>query len=363
MKRALLIFWVCIIVLFVISGCDLLTTEPTRTQTPVKKAIFASTIDFMYTAGNIGLYDIEKKETQQNLRSIDSDNNIKSYDNTLYIIERGKNSIIKLNKKTQTLEMQEHFGANANIHDIAFISSTKAYVTQHSQKEIAIYNPTTGKMTGKSISLEKYTPAGGTAPHMDAAIFHNGKVYIGLQKYTADFMGFLDSGSVIVINAANDSVEKEILLGRNAPQGMVAFNNVLFVACTGKYGVKDGAIVSINMSLGNLVETVVNEISLNGDVSSLIIVSGTKAYANVTDATYVNHLIEFNSTAKTVGNVIANTIDASDVVFDGTSLYVADRNKINPGIVVIDPATNTKVSGPHSVGLPPNKLAFIDIKD
>lgn len=74
-----------------------------------------------------------------------------------------------------------------------------------------------------------------------------------------------------------------------------------------------------------------------------------------------NFLISFNPTT---GNVISR-IDAggvpSDFLLDDGKLYIASRNEKEPGIIVLDTQTDTKISGPHDVGLPPNRIALLNL--
>jgi len=74
-------------------------------------------------------------------------------------------------------------------------------------------------------------------------------------------------------------------------------------------------------------------------------------------------LHSFNPQAKTVGAKIAG-VDApcsGHMVFDGNDLYIGDRSASNPGIVIIDPASDTKVGTTKNVGLPPNSLAYLNM--
>jgi hypothetical protein len=47
------------------------------------------------------------------------------------------------------------------------------------------------------------------------------------------------------------------------------------------------------------------------------------------------------------------------MAFDGAYVYVGDRSNSTPGIVIIDPKTDTKVGTTKNVGLPPNSLALL----
>jgi len=358
------------IALFVLVGCiEVTNTDSTNNddERNTNLSVIVSTIAADYSAGSMGVYAIDEDTSFGNLLTIHSDNDIRTYNGSIYIIERGKiSNIIKITGSTiskSTVDKQTHFGDTANIYDIAFISDTKAYVTQYDAADIALYNPSTGTIIPeKTIDLSAYNPAGAKTPNMDGALYHNGNVYVGLQKLNDDF-SLSDNSSIVVIDASTDEVVKEIILTNKNPQGMVIYGDILYVSCTGAYGVKDGGIEAIDLVSGTSIGLVVEESALNGDVSDVIVIGATKGYAIVAGADYNNSLIEFNPSDKTVGSKVDAVVNASGLAYDGTNVYVGDRDVSNPGLVVINPEDNTQAGPRHDVGLPPNGVAILELDE
>jgi len=343
-------------------GC---VTKPEKTIIRIGHGIIATVTSFDYSEGNIGAYDIESGKSYQNFLTIFNDNCVRYFNGAAYILERGGiSNIIKLDSSDlNTVVRQEHIADAVNPHDIAFISNTKAYITCYDADAIRIYNPSTGMMTGQSIDLSSYTGAGGIHPGMDAAVAYNGKAYVGLQKLAQDNSP-TENSSILSINGANDTREEEILLKKTNPQGMSLFGSKLYIACTAAYSQNkaialDGDIEAIDLAGARTADSIVDESMLNGNVSDVLVINDSTGYAIVSDAGNSNHLIQFNPRDKTVGAEIAAAGAASQAVFDDPYLYVADRSTSDPGIVVIDPATNQQVGMTINVGLPPNRLAVI----
>ncbi|MBD3421639.1 MAG: hypothetical protein GF398_16100 [Chitinivibrionales bacterium] len=345
-----------------VQHCDLLSDEPQAGYRSSSKMIVATTSAADFSAGNVGTFSLVDSIAASDLLSISSDNSVKIYNGAVYILERwGKDNIIKFNSgaiSSGTVVKQEHIGDAVNLHDIAFVSSTKAYVTQYDAEELAVYNPSTGAKSTAAISLSAFAPAGSSTPNMDQTAVYRDNVYVGLQKLSNDLMTVIGSGSIAVVNFEKDSVEGEILLGADNPQGMYLFGSTLYVACTGAYGARDGGIVSVDLQSETANGTQVDEVVLGGDVSDVLIVSDTLGFALVADSSLVNKLVPFNPGDKTVGQPVEQADAPACLAFDGEHLYIASRSLTNPGIVILDPATGSKISGPHDVGLPPNSLGI-----
>lgn len=355
----------------VFSGCDFGSNPEQKPISLGNKVIVAVTAAIEYTGGgNLGLYSIDNNSVQKNVLSIHSDNNVRIYDTTVYLIERsGKDNVIMINGHNiseAVVDNQMNIKEGFNIHDIAFVNKTKAYITAHGGQDLICYDPQSGNTTGKKISLEQFShpESKSKTPKMDEALSYQGKVYIGLQKFTDDFIS-IDSGSIAVINSGNDSVEKQIILRKDNPQGMCIFGNKLYVACTGMYNsVSDGGIVSVDLATETLKGTVIDESSLGGNVSDVVIVSETKGYAIVADQSFKNFLVSFSPSS---GVLISSRIDAagevSDFLCDEGKLYIACRSPSTSGIIVLNTKDDNLLSGPHDVGLPPNKIALLSFKD
>ena len=327
------------------------------------KVIVAATASIDYHTGNVGLYSIENNTTRKNVLSIFSDNGIKIFGTTVYLIERyGKDNVIMIKGSdisSGTVYNHKNIPNSGNIHDIVFVSPHKAYITAYGGQNLVCYNPSIGEPTGKAISLGHLSAPGASVPNMDRAILFQGKAYIGLHRFKGSFTE-IDTGYVAVVNPETDSAEKSIALIKKQPQGMYIYEGKLFVACTGLYdSIGDGGIVVVDLNAGNLSEVVVEESALRGNVSDVLILNATKGYAIAADENNTNFLISFNPTT---GNVISRIDDGgvpSDFLIDDGKLYIASRSKNEHGIIVLDTHTDTRISGPHDVGLPPNRIALL----
>jgi hypothetical protein len=345
-------------------------------QQSASETVVAVSISADYAEGNMGSYCIADSSVHKNLLAIHSDNDIRVFEGSIYVLERyGKDNLIKITGPViadTTVVYQKNIGASVNIQDIAFVSSTKAYVTQYASSHIVIVDPATGSMTGKTIDLSKFntyagTPEATSVPNMTKALFHDGKVYVACQRLKAPAGGYLspaDTSLIVVINAVNDSVENAIRLRYKNPQEMCIVGGTLYVASCGAYGANDGGIECIDCVTGTNSGSVADENALHGDVQTLIVVSETKGYAVVSTPAYTTELYPFNPQTKAVGAKVTG-IDApcsNHIAYDGTRIYVGDRSTTAPGIVIIDPATDSKVGTTKNIGVPPNSLAFVEKK-
>ncbi|HAJ80225.1 MAG TPA: hypothetical protein DCO75_10700 [Fibrobacteres bacterium] len=329
-----------------------------------------------YSAGNIGQYDILNGTSNTNLLSIYSDNDVRAFNGSVYVLERsGKDNVIKITGSVisaSTVAYEKNIGASVNIQDMAFIDSTKAYITQYGSAMMAIFNPSTG-LKSSTIDLSDFdtyakTDSADDVPYMSRELYYNGKVYVACQRLKAPAGGYIqaaDTSKIVVINATTDSVEKTIDLIYKNPVEMYIWNEKLYVASVGIWGISDAGIEQIDLSADTNAGSVVGEPAFSGDIASVIVVSDTKGYAVISDlSTYATSLYSFNPQTKTAGDKITG-IDAPSsghIAFDGKYVYVGDRSSTSPGIVVIDPATDLKVGDTKYVGLPPNSLEFLKIE-
>ncbi len=353
-------------------GCSQ-KTNPASPQTSSAQSIVAVTIDYDYSAGNMGYYSISDTTAYANLLSIWSDNDIRTSNGAIYVLERyGKDNLMRINGSTiaeSTVVYEKNIGASVDIQDIALVSASKAYVTELYGSKVVIVNPSTGVRTGKTVDLSGFDTYAGTVnadsvPYASKELYYNGKVYVACQRLKAPAGGYIqaaDTSKIVVINATTDTLEKAINLIYKNPQELSIFNGKLYVGSVGIWGVNDAGIEEIDLSTDTNTGSIVTESAFSGDIASIIVVSDTKGYAVISTPTFTTELHSFNPQAKTVGPRIAG-LDApcsGHMAFDGTYVYVGDRSNSTPGIVVIDPVTDAKIGTTKNVGLPPNSLAFL----
>ncbi|HUI90607.1 MAG TPA: hypothetical protein VLX68_00030 [Chitinivibrionales bacterium] len=361
-------------IFLVLSGCGKVNA-PNIPQAAASETVAAVTIDYTFSSGNMGSYSISDSIAYKNLLSIWLDNDIRSSDGAIYVLERyGKDNLMRINGPViaeSTVVYEKNVGASVDIQDIAVISSSRAYVTQLYSAQIAVVDPQTGVKTGASIDLSAFdtyahTDSADAYPYMSRELYYNGKVYIACQRLKAPAGGYIqaaDTSKIVVVDAATDSVVKSINLVYKNPQELSICNGKLYVGGAGIWTVNDAGIEVIDLATGSNLGSVASESDFGGDISSIIVISDAKGYAVISTPTFTTELHSFNPQAKTVGAKIAG-VDApcsGHMVFDGNDLYIGDRSASNPGIVIIDPASDTKVGTTKNVGLPPNSLAYLNM--
>ncbi len=371
MKKGLIV--VCAVSLLAV-GC-IKKASPVAFQGVSDRAVVGVTISADYSAGNIGLYSITDSVAYKNLLSNWIDNDIRTYNGAIYVLERyGKDNILKINGSVingTAIAYEKNIGTSVNIQDIAFINDTKAYITELGSSKLAIFDPSTGTTSAKTIDLSPYNTHSGIPnaddfPYAAKALYYNDRVYVACQRLTATAGGLLlttDTSKILVINSTKDTIEKAINLFDKNPQELSICNGKLYVGSSGTWAVNDaGGIEVIDLATNTNTGTIIDESAFSGDIASIIVVSDTKGYAVVSTPSFSTELHSFNPQAKTVGPKISG-LDApcsGHMAFDGTYVYVGDRSDKTPGIVIIDPSTDAKVGSTKDIGLPPNSLALLE---
>jgi hypothetical protein len=354
-------------------GCSQ-KSNPGAPQSSSTQSIVAVSLSYTYDAGNMGLFSISDTVAYKNLLSIWTDNDIRTNNGAVYVLERsGKDNLLKISGSIitdSTVTYEKNIGASVNIQDIAFVSATKAYITQYAGSKVAIVDPQTGLRLNRAIDLSAFNTYAGTdsadvVPYMGKEVYYGGKVYIACQRLKAPAGGFIqaaDTSKIVVINTTTDSVEKAISLMYKNPQELSICNGKLYVGSVGIWGANDAGIEAIDLATDTNLGSILGESAFPGDVASIIIVSDTKGYAVISTPSFTTELHSFNPQTKSTGQKIAG-IDApcsGHMAFDGTYVYVGDRSNANPGIVIIDPVTDEKIGTTKNIGLPPNSLALLE---
>jgi hypothetical protein len=139
------------------------------------------------------------------------------------------------------------------------------------------------------------------------------------------------------------------------------------VSCVGTFGVNDGGIVALDPTTQTVDPSTIAEATLGGDITDFAIVSSTKGFAIVTDATFANALVTFHPAT---GQRLTTVLGPLDVfiphmaINSRNELYVAvnDVTTTTPGVRVFDTVTDSDlVPGPLNVGqLPPVWVLFLE---
>jgi hypothetical protein len=332
-----------------------------------------------FTEGNFDIMHTGSGSVTGKLLTLGTDDIVSTFGTDIYILERGLGNVIKLGSITAagaTVAYQVNLGASVNPQQIAFVSSTKAYITENNNKDMVIFNPTTGKTTG-TVDLSRFDAYVGTdsavsVPFMSPAMVAGNYLYVGCErlKVVGNYPEPADSSCIAVISTSNDSIVKTIMLDDKNPISMDTAGGKLYVVCPGNYGdYTDGDIECIDLTSQSNIGPVVKENQVNGDLGAIALGSSTNGYFTVgaeVGISYTNVVYSFNPLTSSLGSQIAGIGDASGVIgaliCRGGYLYVADESATDPGIVTVETTSNTKVGKTAVLDLPPYSLAYLNIQ-
>jgi hypothetical protein len=358
---------------FFFLGCS--KTSPTGTAAqPGVPLVLSTTVSIDYSEGNFNIMQVSNNSVTANLKTLGTDDIVSTFGNDIYILERGLGNVIKLHNDSTAgvaVTYQVNLGTGVNPQQIAFVSSTKAYITQYAGKNLVIFNPSTGTVTG-AIDLSRFDAYAGTdsaapIPYMSPAMVSGSFLYVGCQrlKVVGQYPEPADSSCIAVISTQSDSIVNKIALLKKNPYSMDTAGGKLYVVCPGAYYVyTDGDVEAIDLASQTNSGTVLAESAVNGDLGAIAMAGPTQGYitAGINGTTYVNEVFPFNPAAKTVGSRIAGIGNASGViggiVCGGGTLYVGDQSSSAPGIVSVSTTTNTKIGSTAAFSLLPYSLAY-----
>jgi hypothetical protein len=381
MKHLIHLFIICTLIMT--TGCEFSIFGPKDddnegdSRTSAHTWLIVTTSDFFENA-TVSQIDLSDFSAATDLLDIHSDNVAACHDGSIYILERqSADNIIRIDGSSissDDVRYQEKLGTSVNIHNIAFVNDSKAYITQYASSDLVIVDPSDGSVTGRiDLGEAPYTNGDETIPYMDAVMIVGDYAYVVLQRLQTvqsewgPYPDVADStGMIVVIDCATDNVVKKITLKKSNPASLDTCDGHLYVSSTGSWNDQtDGGIEKIDCSDNSLKETVLSESAFGGDITTLEIINKNKAYVSVgrmdDDFNFSTVIVECDLAAENVGEEIDHVEDAfGGIAYDGSYLYIGDRSESDPGVVVIDPDDNSKVAGPIDCGsLPPSSLAIL----
>jgi DNA-binding beta-propeller fold protein YncE len=334
----------------------------------------AYVVESDFSTGSFSAVDVATRVPTCDVASVHSDARVRWYDGRVYVINRfGADNIQVLDGTTLGLVRQFSVGNGANPYDIAFVSSSRAYVTRYEKPELWIVNPATGTHDG-TISLAGLADADGI-PEMDHLLMVGPLLFVALQRVDRN-NGFqpTDSSLVAVIDTRTDQLVdcdvahagvQGILLPRTNPVTPFAFDEPrtrLYLGCAGRYGQPDGGIVRLDPALLAADGVAAVEDSLGGDVLDIAFRDDARAYAIVSDAGFNTSLIRWSLvTGRRLGTLYAPggfSLSDAELTPAGDEVWACNSSFGSPGIRVFSTSTQTPVGGPITCTLPPQGLTF-----
>ena len=325
-----------------------------------------------YSTGSLSSIATATHTPSCDVASVHSDARLRYYNGLLYVVNRfGADNIQVIDPSTYSTVRQFSVGNGANPYDIAFASSTKAYVTRYERNDLWVVNPSTGLQTG-TISLAAFADADGI-PEMDHLMMVGPLLFVSVQRVNRPG-GFVptDSSFVVVIDTRTDTVVdcdtnapgvQPIVLALRNPVTAFQFDHAssrLLLGCVGYYGALDGGIERIDPVALTSAGVVAREDSLGGDIADLVWRDASKSYAIVSDASFNTLLIKWSpATGRKLGTVFSpGGFSLGDAEITGDELWVCDGSFGSPAVRVFSTVTDLVIPGGITCSLPPASLTF-----
>ena len=401
MPPLLIVFKITIFFIFFLS-CEPVSQK--RSGSPLTNLAFILTSNFQ--EGSYSTIDLIDFKAYNDLgqQQVHSDALVKRspYDDRIYIINRqGRDNIQIINPylNFQT-EKEISVGTNSNPRDLAFLSSSKAYVTRYNESSLWLINLISGDKIGEinlaSWANEANTGQNKNIPQMNTLYLdENGYLFIALQRLQ-DSWHPSSYSSILVFKTADNSFQKEIklewleegqVIRATNPYSELKFvskdlwqpeiedgHDHLLVACPGEFGnfqKLDGGIIALDLEdqeceAGYLV----TEEEIKMEVVTFEVKSLTSIYiltSLLENNKFISKLINFNPKLKTF-SILAENLDNQGQLVDfkihsSGLLFLCDQKITLPGIRIYD--TNGEDRSLHNdepvyVGLPPRTLIFYE---
>ena len=345
------------------------------------------TSDFS-SGGRFNIIDTASLLPLPSLSNIHSDAVLRYANGKVYIINRlNRDSILVLDPSLAFLPQQEFsVEQGSNPQDIAYINSSKAYISLYNRKYIIVVNPSSGVILNR-IDLSAYSEtssSGSTGidgfPEMSRMALYNSILYLQLQRLDRNHpSGFPYPGEdsfLLRIDTVTDQILGIIKTPARNPFGKMQIFNIgqdphLIVCLPGKLGYLselDGGIGAYNLVKGEFRESfLLLESEVGGDVLDMILKSETDGYAFVLDKGFNKTVVRFNpSTGKKTSTIATYTSSAGNIsgmaLSSSGKLFLGDSGFSNPGVSVYDTNQNPPVlltPTPLSVGLKPFELEIL----
>jgi hypothetical protein len=262
-------------------------------------------------------------------------------------------------------------GNGSDPHDIAFISSEKAYVSRFGAATLLIINPTTLTQIGEidlSSLFKPNDPDG--LPEMDRLLVHNGLVYLTLEHLDRNALfAPLAAGEVVVLDPTTDTIRTVIPLQGMNPFSFLQFSpalNRILVSTIGSFGVADGGIEAINpdtltVDPGFIIE----EATIGGDITHFEVISASKGFAIMLDSAFNGVLVSFNPSTGERLNTLFGPLQPFIPHFAinrRNELYLAvnDDTTATPGVRIFDTVQETEIGQVPTGALPPSFVLFVE---
>ncbi len=360
------------------TAAAVLLTAPTAGATPSWDYVVSLTSDYD-VSGRVSVLDVMPPwSIDDPVASVHSDADARFYNGLVYVVNHLYGDNIQVLDPSQGFATIRQFsvGPGTNPQDIAFASPTRAYVTRHESAFLLEVDPTTGAVTD-SVDLSAFADSDGL-PEVSGMAVEGDLLFIAVQRLDRDnywlpvppsYLAVLDTSTNELVDAdpSTPGVQGVVLPLLNPYRELhVDGDGLIYVACSGNWGVSDGGIVEVDPVALEATAVVATEAQLGGELYDFTLPIGDRAHAVVSTSSpsWQQFCIAFDwSTGAKVANVWKpGGYSVMDIeLHEGTAqLFLADRTYAAPGVRVFDALDGTQLTtGPIGASLPPHDLLVV----
>ncbi len=281
-------------------------------------------------------------------------------------------------------------GGSPNPQAMVFVDESKAYVVQLGTPFVLIVNPsamTEEEFITGQIDISGYDPDG--IPQASGAVIANGQLFVLMQRLTGPLFQPEMSGAVAVFDIATDTEIDTgsgvdglngIILNSLNPEGIQyvpEFNEVVITG-RGNTGVGfnelpgdpyQGALETIDVDTYAL-DVLVDDDELVDDINvenrpfivGSVVASAERGYIISSESFANNTLRSFNPTTGVIEEGVVAGLEGLDLTLlalgPAGRVWVGVGGEDNPGLVVLDPATNEVIFERVATEFVPSSIVF-----
>ena len=353
------------------------------TQTAVITTVAAD-----YSSGAVSIVDVDPvggpRSYENNLNAAGSDIIVAAYENYYYFIQRtGGDFVAKYDISAPDTVVYQYSVADddsddiANVYDMIFVSSEKAYLLRYGKSVAWIVNPSAASADAFKIGeldLSAYDDGDG-APEMAAGVIVDGKLFIAMQRLTS----YTPSNTAYVA-VFDTTTDEEIDTGVTNSDGVMGIpltvsnplgitycsdNDTIYVQAVGDYYSTSypGGIETINPST-YATSVLIDENEDGVKVSGMAILSADKGYLVDYVAWGSNTLYEFSPTDGTVSaDPVDDTLSGISIAGMQSGAYLDQNDMLwicdqtNAQVTILN-TTDNSIDESVSTSLNPSMIAF-----
>ena len=312
------------------------------------------------------------------LESVHSDAVARYHDGLVYVVNRLYGDNIQVLDPHDGFATVGQFsvGPGSGPTDIAFVSSSRAYVSRYESRWLYEVDPTAGAVTD-SIDLGGFSDGDGL-PEMDTMVIVDGRLFVAIQRIDRDYYWLPDPPSWLAVVDVGTNTLVDVDPGTLGVQGieltgtnpyadlLVGDDGLIYVGESGSWGSADGGIEAVDPATMSALGFVTTESQLGGDILDFTMPTGGRAFAALTVSApdWESFCVSFDwSSGAVIGTVWrpgGYVVDDIELHAGAGELFLADRSYTNHGVRVFDAADDSQLTtSPIFFGLPPDDLLVV----